>query len=1043
MYAAYNSINGYIELITNETIDCPYTNNWVFFVDDKPWAGWFHDCRYIFVSTETGDFSIVNSTIFPKDQLSGYELISEESGYGTTYLGEATGDTPDPVAPNDHYYAVIICVLDYQEGWNDLSLVYNTLINIYGYKKENIFVHYGQDGTSGTPNEGDLDNDGSNDLDYSAFSMEIHATFNELAGNTTLNDDIPILKEDDQLAFFVVDAPTSFVGPGTTVWFFWADWGGTPQLDMENPEDLAATIDQIDCAQMTMVFSINYAEGLANRFIDYGGLADCKSRYVHACTFEEEKHEEKYITAGGGVFSGEYLFYWCAAVRGFYPDENIPWEPGIETGEFPFTSVPGLGNHPGDIDPDSNGDGFVQMEEAFYYANAMDTWSDDGYYYNPIEPGEEIPMDYDGVPFIEDVLTMAGYAGHLETPVSVEGSFVIGGTLYFEHCNLGQKFEFEDNSKIFLVNPQSNIIIQETSKVQLGQYTEVAGACIANELKVLGKLSLSFDNQHFYGLDGNQWKGIVYDNIDNTTVTNFINCTFENCLVRGTTYDILFNQSIFSNSGAYISAHYISFHTCDFNHSNVDLSGAGIEPLTETVYMFDTDFYGQDISKPAVSINSFENFELDDVYASNHTHGIRIFNSGTGIYSKIIRDCYIHNCSGPGITVYHTDGTLFSNSSNNNSHGVMFFDRCNIEFVGNDQADYCGLTQNIKDNESYEVYVSRSSFPHTFRWNCIRDEDNTVPLVYVRGVEGPFDVRNNAWGVYFDPTKDFYPWLAFIYEPVWTLIYDDTETEEAETLYNTSMAAESDGNFSFAQSGYYQIISEYPESQYTDAAMKRLYSIESYVNNDYSGLKAFYNTEPNITNDPELNKLADFLVNFCEGKLENWPTAIAWFENVIQNPESIEDSIFAIIDLGYTYFLMEQSGYKSSYSGTMIEHIPQSVDQFKDKRDYLLSLLPGDQLSETMKENINQLKTGELLQNVPNPFNGSTQIWYKLEDESIVKLHIYDYTGKQIRPFNEGSMAKGSHFVEFNAEGLPAGIYFYSLEINGIVTDSKKMTILR
>ncbi|OQX75212.1 MAG: hypothetical protein B6D61_10820, partial [Bacteroidetes bacterium 4484_249] len=129
--------------------------------------------------------------------------------------------------------------------------------------------------------------------------------------------------------------------------------------------------------------------------------------------------------------------------------------------------------------------------------------------------------------------------------------------------------------------------------------------------------------------------------------------------------------------------------------------------------------------------------------------------------------------------------------------------------------------------------------------------------------------------------------------------------------------------------------------------------------------------------------------------------------------------------------------------GNLTEHIPVLRLQFEQKRDDLLALLPGDQLSETMKENINSLKTGELLQNVPNPFNGSTQIWYKLNEESNVSVKVYDYTGKEIRTFNKGMVDKGAHFVEFNSAGLPTGIYFYNLEIDGKLSDAKKMTVVR
>ena len=42
-------------------------------------------------------------------------------------------------------------------------------------------------------------------------------------------------------------------------------------------------------------------------------------------------------------------------------------------------------------------------------------------------------------------------------------------------------------------------------------------------------------------------------------------------------------------------------------------------------------------------------------------------------------------------------------------------------------------------------------------------------------------------------------------------------------------------------------------------------------------------------------------------------------------------------------------------------------------------------------------------------------------------------------------LEKGTHSVDFSAydAGLATGLYFYSLEINGQISDSKKMTILK
>jgi flagellar hook assembly protein FlgD len=96
-----------------------------------------------------------------------------------------------------------------------------------------------------------------------------------------------------------------------------------------------------------------------------------------------------------------------------------------------------------------------------------------------------------------------------------------------------------------------------------------------------------------------------------------------------------------------------------------------------------------------------------------------------------------------------------------------------------------------------------------------------------------------------------------------------------------------------------------------------------------------------------------------------------------------------------------------------------------------------------MKGNLAELKEGELLQNVPNPFSGITEIWYKLENEATIQLNIYNYTGQLIKSIDEGIQPKGTHFIKFDSAGLNNGIYLYSISINGNTTDSKKMTIMK
>lgn len=454
---------------------------------------------------------------------------------------------------------------------------------------------------------------------------------------------------------------------------------------------------------------------------------------------------------------------------------------------------------------------------------------------------------------------------------------------------------------------------------------------------------------------------------------------------------------------------------------------------------------GDYILKPAIRITKYGIYTISRNDIFRYTDGIKVYYSGHSVGSNSIFGNEIWYNDQTGILVYNSAADIESNHSVFNRYGVRLFDRSKVSLTGWDGAGLPSETQYIRDCDSYEVYSSRGSFPYLFEWNAIKDDDNTEPMVYTTGEEGPWDVRNNYWGdeAYFDPEEDFYPWLGYIYDPVWELGGGGTGSDGAKALYSEATTNVADSNYMVAKALFQEVITQYPTTKYAKAALTDLYSVEEYADNNFTNLKTYYNTNQEIQNNPELEKLAEFLVNYCEIKLENWPTAIAWFENIIQNPESMEDSIFAIIDLGYTYFLMEQSGLKSAYSGTMAEHIPVSQKQYNEKRDFLLNLLPGHQLSETMKQNIATLNGGELLQNVPNPFKGNTQIWYKLENESAVQLKVFNYTGQLVRSINEGYKTKGNHYIDFNASGLKNGIYFYSISINGQATDTKKMTIMK
>ena len=62
-------------------------------------------------------------------------------------------------------------------------------------------------------------------------------------------------------------------------------------------------------------------------------------------------------------------------------------------------------------------------------------------------------------------------------------------------------------------------------------------------------------------------------------------------------------------------------------------------------------------------------------------------------------------------------------------------------------------------------------------------------------------------------------------------------------------------------------------------------------------------------------------------------------------------------------------------------------------------------------------------------------IKYSLQNHANISFEIIDITGKKIMSINEGSKTTGVHTIELNTDKLNAGIYFYS-----IVLDGKRIT---
>jgi pimeloyl-ACP methyl ester carboxylesterase len=83
-----------------------------------------------------------------------------------------------------------------------------------------------------------------------------------------------------------------------------------------------------------------------------------------------------------------------------------------------------------------------------------------------------------------------------------------------------------------------------------------------------------------------------------------------------------------------------------------------------------------------------------------------------------------------------------------------------------------------------------------------------------------------------------------------------------------------------------------------------------------------------------------------------------------------------------------------------------------------------------------------LSQNFPNPFNPFTRIQYAIGSGQFVSLKVYDILGNEIATLVNKEKSAGSYLVEWNATGLPSGVYFYQFKTEWFI-ETKKMVLIK
>jgi hypothetical protein len=77
------------------------------------------------------------------------------------------------------------------------------------------------------------------------------------------------------------------------------------------------------------------------------------------------------------------------------------------------------------------------------------------------------------------------------------------------------------------------------------------------------------------------------------------------------------------------------------------------------------------------------------------------------------------------------------------------------------------------------------------------------------------------------------------------------------------------------------------------------------------------------------------------------------------------------------------------------------------------------------------------------PFRGCTTVRFSLPSNALVSLQTYDVSGRATEMLVHGLLPPGEHAVRFDGAGLPSGIYFFRLAIDGEETQVAKSLLIK
>ncbi len=406
--SSYYNLNAY------DSIQSPYSNYWLFFIDEQPEYSWGHECNYVFINQINGNDSIIQKQAPPFQYENKLQEVSIEFSFT---IQEPNVSIPGPTynENNDNCNLYAVLINNFPTAiWSHLSHLY-TALREAGYPEENIYV-LSNDGTINTNKILNLDNVGGNDiLNKECCSTNVAALFNDLK---------EIIGPDDMLFVYTYTMQQKYPSAPDDIELIL--WDGPLEDNL-----YADMIEQINCSRLIFSASNGYSGGIGDDIENMNNLS--RKTVLTSTDWVHNRHVSLNFRDLTGMV--EYDFWLITALRGYYPDyyKNAPWvawEAIGDLSESEFSDLSDLDEiNFDDESNEGNGDGIYQINETIEYVKRFDR-KITGHTESQFE--EWGTKTYNNAFATEDLLSLHGISGRVEYTHSLSGSFIIGGPLFIE-----------------------------------------------------------------------------------------------------------------------------------------------------------------------------------------------------------------------------------------------------------------------------------------------------------------------------------------------------------------------------------------------------------------------------------------------------------------------------------------------------------------------------------------------------------------------------------------------------------------------------------